>query len=226
MLLLFDIDGTLLVRAAEAHSRALHAAIEEVHGVRAPNAHVPTAGRTDLAIMRSLLLLCDVDARRIDDGAEQTCRAAAEHYARLCPADLSMHVAPGVPDALHALVDAGHTPALVTGNVEAIARLKLRRAGLGPWFSTAPGGFGSEAEDRAELPARARARATPDGEPPVPRGRAVVIGDTPLDIACARADGLRCVAVTTGPHSRADLAGADVVIDGMGALPHVLAAWV
>lgn len=225
MLLLFDIDGTLLIRAAEAHALALHAAIEEVHGVQAPDAFVPTAGRTDLSIMRSLLLLCGVDARAIDDGAEATTAAATIAYARLCPADLSAHVGPGVPDALEGLTYAGHVPALVTGNIEAIARLKLRRAGLGEWFASGPGGFGSDHEDRSELPARARARAAGEDGRPVPRDGAVVVGDTPLDIACARADGVRCVGITTGPHSRADLQEADAVIDRMAELEGVLASW-
>lgn len=223
MLLLFDIDGTLLVRAADAHRLALHAGIEEVHGVQAPDDDIPTAGRTDLAIMRSLLLLCGVDARAIDDGVEATVSAACTAYARLCPPDLSETVAPGVPEALAGLVAAGHTPALVTGNLEPIARLKLRRAGLGEWFASGPGGFGSDHEDRSELPALARRRAG-DGRP-VPRDAAVVIGDTPLDVACAQADGVRCVGITTGPHPAADLAGADVVIDAMADLAGVLAGW-
>lgn len=229
MLLLLDIDGTLLIRAADAHSQALHAAIEEVHGVQAPDACVPVAGRTDLAIMRSLLLLCDVDARAIDDGREALCAAACTAYARLCPPDLSGHVGPGVREALRGLVAAGHRPALVTGNLEPIARLKLRRAGLGRWFAEGPGGFGSDDEDRSALPGLARARAgrTPDGGRgrPVPREHAVVVGDTPLDIACARADGVRCVGITTGPHPAGDLVEADAVIHQMADLAGVLAGW-
>ncbi len=229
MLLLFDIDGTLLLRASDAHQEALHTAIREVHRVEVPDAFVPTAGRTDLAIMRSLLTLADVDARAIDDGVQACCSAACVAYARLCPGDLSEHVAPGVPDALGRLADAGHTVALVTGNLQPIARLKLRRAGLGEWFSSGPGGFGGDQEDRSELPGIARRRAAElrhgAGAAPVPRRDAVVIGDTPLDVACAHADGVRCVAITTGPHRAADLVGADVVIDTMAELHNVLDGW-
>ncbi len=224
MLLLFDIDGTLLVGAADAHREALHTAVREVHRVEVPDAYVATAGRTDLAIMRSLLTLAEVDARAIDDGVHARSDAACAAYARLCPDDLSACVAPGVPAALSAVAAVGHQVALVTGNLEPIARLKLRRAGLGEWFADGPGGFGSDHEDRSELPAVARRRAGRDGVA-VPRGQAVVIGDTPLDVACARADGVRCVGVTTGPDTREDLAGADVVIDGMGQLEAVLSAW-
>lgn len=229
MLLLFDIDGTLLIRAADAHREALHAAVREVHGVDIPDAFVATAGRTDLAIMRSILTLAGVDAREIDDGTQARCAAACVAYARLCEADLRATVGPGVEDALEGLEYAGHTIALVTGNLEPIARLKLRRAGLGEWFAGGPGGFGSDHEDRSELPSLARRRAAElangPGSAPVRRKDAVVIGDTPLDVACAQADGVRCVGITTGPHTAADLFGADAVIHGMGELQDLLAGW-
>jgi phosphoglycolate phosphatase-like HAD superfamily hydrolase len=84
--------------------------------------------------------------------------------------------------------------------------MKLARAGLGKWFSSAPGGFGSDSEDRAALPAIARRRA---GH--VSREQTIVIGDTPRDIACARADGVRCVAVATGQYGADELSEADAV---------------
>jgi phosphoglycolate phosphatase-like HAD superfamily hydrolase len=229
VLLLFDIDGTLLIRAADAHREALHAAIREVDRVEVPDAFVPTAGRTDLAIMRSLLTLAGVDAKKIDDGMEARRTAACVAYARLCPDDLSGLVAPGVTEALARLGDDGHMLGLVTGNLEPIARLKLRRAGLGEWFASGAGGFGSDHEDRTELPALARRLAAElvhgPGAAPVPRHDAVVIGDTPLDIACAPADGVRCIAITTGPYGAADLIDADAVVDGMDELERLIAGW-
>ena len=79
---------------------------------------------------------------------------------------------------------------LLTGNLEPVARLKLRRAGLLEHFPAGQGAYGSDGEDRAALPAIARARAG-SPERPFPRAETVVIGDTPADIACARADGCR-----------------------------------
>ena len=67
MLLLFDIDGTLLLKASAEHAAALHEAIATVHGVEVPTARVETAGRTDPAIARSLLTLAGVDAKRVAD---------------------------------------------------------------------------------------------------------------------------------------------------------------
>ncbi len=225
MLLLFDIDGTLLLKASTEHKEALHDAICSVHHIDIPPGRIETAGRTDPAIARSILTLAGVDAKRVDDGMAELRAACCEAYARRCPDDLTATVSPGMDEVLGALADAGHVLSLVTGNYESIARLKLRRAGIGGHFAAGQGGFGSDEEDRAALPAVARRRAgrrfTPP-ERPCSRAETVVIGDTPRDIACAHADGVRCVAITTGPFSRAELVGADAVVD----TPRELAATV
>jgi hypothetical protein len=83
----------------------------------------------------------------------------------------------------------------VTGNFERVARLKLARAGIGHHFEAGQGAFGSDAEAREALPAIARAARG------LPRERTLVIGDTPHDIACARADGVRVVGIATGPFA-------------------------
>ncbi len=212
MLLLFDIDGTLLQRAADAHRDAIYEALHAVHGVTDPvhRAGHEVAGRTDMEIVRGLLIAAGVSARRIDERADDVRIAACEAYARLCPEDLSAHVTPGICELLEALAARGRDRlALVTGNYEAIARVKLRAAGLGGFFPGGQGGFGSDHEQRAELPRIARGRAG-DGTP-WPRERTVVIGDTPRDIACARADGVRVIAVATGPYPAEELTAADAV---------------
>ena len=220
MLLLFDIDGTLLQRASDAHAAAIHEAIADIWGVdvRAARPALEAAGRTDLEISRALLTALDVPARDIDAGMGRLRTAAAEAYARLVPDDLSDRVTPGVPELLAGLARReGVLLSLLTGNLEAVARLKLRAAGLSGWFPAGQGAFGSDSEDRTRLPAVARARAGADGEggpDAYPRERTVVIGDTPRDVVCARADGVRCIGVTTGPCSAADLAGADEVVAG------------
>jgi phosphoglycolate phosphatase-like HAD superfamily hydrolase len=114
---------------------------------------------------------------------------------------------------------------LLTGNYEQIARLKLGRAGLGGFFAPGQGAFGSDAEDRTALPPIARRRAG-TLQAPYPREQTIVIGDTPRDIACARADGLRCVAVASGPFGADALRGADVVVRNAGELGLALASGV
>jgi phosphoglycolate phosphatase len=209
VLLLFDIDGTLLSAATRAHSQALDGAIREVHGVDTDNlrAKIGPAGRTDGEIARLILLDLGVSARRIDERADDVREACCRIYAEICPPDLSDHLIPGIPELLSWLAGRdGVSLGLLTGNFEPVARLKLARAGIGRWFESGQGAFGSDSEDRAALPAIARRRG---GH--VPREQTIVIGDTPRDIACARADDVRCVAVTTGQYGPEELAGADAV---------------
>lgn len=207
MLCLFDIDGTLLHNAAADHREAIHAAIRRVYGIRNPeDARIEPAGRTDPHIARHITLQLGLSAARFEDRLVDFKRVAVEEYARY-DGDLSGHVVPGIPDVLEELAAREDvTLSLVTGNLQAIAHLKLDRAGIGHYFAHGQGGFGSDAEDRAELPAIARARA--GGIAPE---HTVVIGDTPHDIACARADGVRVVAVTTGPFRADALRGADAI---------------
>ena len=220
MLCLFDIDGTLLLKASAAHAQAVLEAMGAVYGLtERPDGPLQAAGRTDLEIARQLALLGGVSAERFDDGRDDFRVAALGGLRAPVPADdLSAHVAPGIVEVLEAL-DArdGVRLAVLTGNLEPIAHLKLARAGLGRFFEHGQGGFGSDHEDRLELPAIARARAGG-----YPRAQTVIIGDTPRDIACARADGVRCIAVATGPFTAAQLADADVVLDSAHELLDVL----
>ena len=220
LLLLWDIDGTLLQRASLEHAEAMRAALAQVHGeLSLDGRRVEAAGRTDGAIARDLLVAAGLAPPAIDARADDVAAATCAHYDELCPADLSPRLAPGVADTLVAL---GGRPeafrfSLVTGNFERIARLKLARAGIGDWFPEGQGAFGSDAEERERLPPIARSRAGG-----WPRERTVVIGDTPRDIACARADGVRVIAVATGPFGAEALADADAVADSAAALPMVL----
>ena len=195
--------------------------MRDVHGVDVDGLRVDAAGRTDRAIARSLLQASGVDPAQVDGRAEAVLAATVAAYEELCPPDLSATVAPGIAAVLGEL--AGRSEqfrfSLVTGNFEAVARRKLAAAGIGAHFPAGQGAFGSDAEAREDLPPVARARA---GD--WPRERTVVIGDTPRDIACARADGLRVVGVATGPYSAEALAEADAVVAGAAELVAVLEA--
>ena len=223
MLLLFDIDGTLLIEAADAHRDAIYDALRVVHGVTRPDPRgMEAAGRTDADIARALLVNAGVSADRIDARADDLRIAACEAYARLRPADLSARVAPGMAELLAQLAAREDTIlSLVTGNFEPIARMKLDAAGIGGFFASGQGGFGSDDESRAELPAIARRRAG-GGDEPWSRERTVLIGDTPRDIACARADGVRVVAIATGPFAAGELTAADAVARDAHALGAIL----
>lgn len=219
MLLLFDIDGTLLRNAAAEHAQALRLALHQVHGIGAPDgdpAGLPSvlaAGRTDMEIAREIALICGVPTQRFEQSRRELESMCLREYARLVPPDLSGHLVAGIKPLLE---EFGSRPSmilsLVTGNLEGVARLKLDRAGIGSFFASGQGAFGSDSDDRTDLPAIARTRAGAlSGTRPYPRGHTIVIGDTDRDIACARADGVQCLAVTTGPMGAGALHGADAI---------------
>ena len=222
-LLLFDIDGTIVGSASSEHAAALRQALHEVHGLdRGFTSDISAAGRTDGEIARLLLLAAGVSESAIDAGAPAVREATVAAYAELCPTDLTDKVLPGIHDLIDRLSARDDVAlSLVTGNFEPVARRKLASAGVGRYFPPGQGGFGSDAEVRAELPGIARRRAGGAGEP-WPREHTIVIGDTPRDIACARADGVRCVAIATGPFAIDALGDADAVA-GPGELGAVLA---
>jgi phosphoglycolate phosphatase len=219
VLLLFDIDGTLLRNAADAHACALRRALYEVHGLGAsdgdPSAlpRVRAPGRTDMEIAREIALLCELPAKRFDAGRADLMAVCVREFVHLVPDDLSGRVIEGMKALLSELAEQrGVILSLVTGNLEGIARVKLDRAGLGSFFPAGQGAFGSDSDDRSDLPpiARERASAVGDGAS-YPRERTLVIGDTDRDIACAHADGVQCIAVTTGPMGEEDLVHADAL---------------
>jgi phosphoglycolate phosphatase len=104
LLLLFDIDGTLLQRSAAEHSRALREAAAAVFGLAALDGVVETAGRTDGAIVRDLVVGAGVDDPTFEARWDDVQAAAVAAFADLCPDDLSDRVAPGVVELLTALV--------------------------------------------------------------------------------------------------------------------------
>ncbi len=213
MLVLFDIDGTLLKGTTQPVGEAMRAALKEVHGVdtKVIRTQIATAGRTDGEIARAILLNAGVSTARIDALAASVRDSCCRASARLLPDDLSRAVLPGVRELLDWLTEQEHVKlGLLTGNYQPIAQLKLTRAGIGGAFPLGQGAFGSDAEDRTALPAIARRRAG-TVEASYPRRETIVIGDTPRDISCARADGLRCAAVASGPFTSDALASADAV---------------
>lgn len=193
--------------------------MSEVHGVSLDGIRVEAAGRTDSAIARSLLEGAGVSTEAIDRRTQDVLAATCAAYDTLCPPDLSTTLSPGIAELLPELWARADDfkLSLVTGNYERVARRKLAAAGIGRFFAPGQGAFGSDAERREELPAIARTRA---GD--WPRERTVVIGDTPRDIGCARADGIGVVGVATGPYPAQALGDADVVVGSASELEVVL----
>ncbi|MEX2467857.1 MAG: HAD hydrolase-like protein [Gemmatimonadota bacterium] len=219
-LVLFDIDGTL-VHGGPAKG-AFELAMVETFGTTGDVANTSFAGKTDPQIARELLRDAGLVPGEIERGFEKLWKRYLGHLEeRLL--DLPMDVLPGVPDLLDALdphEDVG--VGLLTGNIEGGARLKLGSAKL--WGRFRVGSYGSDHEERDELPAIALRRAHEHWGRQVPPTEAIVIGDTPRDVTCGQKGGARTLAVATGSYATVDLeaTGADRVLPDLSATDDVL----
>ena len=229
MLLLFDIDGTLIRASPHAHQRAMLDAVGEVYGVEFPAGEDPIGrvvpnGKTDRQIVREMLEPRGIAPADVDRGFPDFERVACERHSASRNQVLTGDERDRTAALLRRLASSGHRLALVTGNLEPIARRKMELAGLAGFFGPGQGGFGSDAEARPELVPLARRRA--GGDAPHPAADTVVIGDTPLDVAAAHADGVRAIGVAGFRHTREDLlgAGAEAAIDELDQVEQALAS--
>jgi phosphoglycolate phosphatase len=221
-LVLFDIDGTLL-RTQGLGRAATRAAMLEVFGACGAVDTLYFGGKTDRGILYELLKPEGIDEMTISARMDAY-TAAISRAMQAIIADHDLRVLPGAHEAVTAL--RGRDDMLVgilTGNVAATAHIKLKAAGFDPaWFPV--GAYGDEAADRNDLPPLALERAARHLGHHIPPRQATIIGDTPSDIACARAVGARAVAVATGFASRADLEASqpDWLLDDLTGLLAVL----
>jgi len=224
----FDIDGTLLYARGSGRA-AFRQAFDEALGWEQSVEHINFHGATDLDVFRKIC------AERGERSTPETEQAFFECLAPALDEKMKQNppeVFPNIGNILAELsghwknVDAVSPPrsndrknnrppgssgwklGIVTGNIEATAKLKLKHAGLLEFFDERGFGCGCDHEDRVEIARHAWERA---GKP----SRAVLIGDTPSDINAAKANGMVSIAVATGGFDFQTLekAGADFVFE-------------
>lgn len=227
MLLLFDIDGTL-IRGGRSGRRALGLAFDQIFpsiDSTAAMELVEFNGRTDPQITRDVARAAGISEGELADSWELLKQAYLRHLEVLVEAPNSARPCPGIPELLEHLAGRpGLQLGLLTGNIESGARIKLGPFNMNRYFPE--GGFGSDAEERVAIAAAARAKFEARlGRKLVPTD-VVVIGDTVHDVACGRENGFRTVAVGTGgvPEERLRAAAADLYFADFGHLPDVLGA--
>jgi phosphoglycolate phosphatase-like HAD superfamily hydrolase len=210
---LFDVDGTL-VHAGGAGRRAFERAVGDRCGpIDGALAGLRLDGMTDRFIVRESLRLL---GRRFEDAF---CDALLARYVEHLHAEIhgpGYEVLPGVVDVLETLRERRALIALCTGNVVEGARLKLARGGLDrffEWGASAVYGFAADGEDRVHVVQAALRRASARLGRAVPPAEALVIGDTPRDVAAAHAVGIPVLGVATGRYGTEELrqAGAEHV---------------
>jgi phosphoglycolate phosphatase len=199
-ILLWDIDGTLMrtTRAGSFKDYTIPM-LEEVFGTAGRLPEMKVSGMTDLQIVGEALkhegFTHEHIRERVHELRESYMKAMHKFTGN---GQEVFEVLPGVREALQAVADhPRYQSALVTGNIEPAAYLKMEIAGLADFFPL-PGAFGDESHDRRDLPTLAADRIRKHLDVDLAPSQFIVIGDTPNDIECARHFGARSVAVGTG----------------------------
>jgi phosphoglycolate phosphatase len=219
---LWDIDGTLVSSGGVA-ARAFLDAVAEVTGVRPSAGRRDYGGRLDPEIAGMLLAAVGAAPERVADVLAALERLVA---GRLDELRARTRTCPAVDALLAHLAKAGVRQTVVTGNVAAVARYKLEAALLIPPIEPEFGGYGDSAPDRAAVAQVALDRLAAAGWRPEP-GQVWIVGDTPRDLACAQAIGIRCALVATGRRALAELTGlgADIVLTDLSDPRPLLDLW-
>jgi phosphoglycolate phosphatase-like HAD superfamily hydrolase len=219
--LLFDIDGTL-VSCGGAGRRSLERAMERHLGdaVRPQEtwlSGMKLDGMTDRLIVREAMVALGLDFD------EALCDRILDSYVEALRGEIenpSYRVLPGVERVLERAAGAGVLVGLCTGNIARGARVKLGRGGVDRffgWDDAAPNGFAEDGEARERIVAAVLRRAARLSDRTLSARDAVVIGDTPRDIAAARVHGVPVLAVATGRFTAEQLAdeGADLAVGSL-----------
>jgi phosphoglycolate phosphatase len=198
-LVLWDIDGTLLYSGGVA-GEAMRAAMTRVYGRPSDNERRSYAGKTDQQI-----ILETFPERSPEELLSRLDEFTAAYLDILSAWEDAFRtrgrVLEGAIEILQQLRARGVVQSLLTGNLAPVAHLKLRMMSLIEFFDFESGAYGSDSPRRTDLPLIAAERAAQRYGHVFAGPDIVIVGDTPNDIACARAVGARAVAVATGPFS-------------------------
>ena len=215
VLVLWDVDHTL-VRAGRAGQDLYEIVLAQLYGLDLPGQLTSMAGRTDTSIALEVLTAAGLDAQRELARFHAVMSARAPDVADRVRAEGI--VLPGVRAALAAVArhaaDGPVVQSLLTGNLLALARMKLHPLGLTEHLDLDAGAYGDVSPVRSDLVPVARQNAAARYRADFSGRATVLVGDTPHDIEAAVRASARGVGVATGRFSAAELAsaGADVVL--------------
>lgn len=214
MLVLFDIDGTLL-HSLSAGVHAMTSTLRTLHGTEPDFSAVEVHGRLDTLIWRDLSKAHGYPAH--DEAHAEFKRTYGEHLERRLAERNTVERYPGAKELVEATAAVpGMTIGLLTGNYEHTGMLKVRHAGIDTSLFTI-NAWGDDGPDRRSLVPVAMNRYQQSLGSPVNPRDVVIIGDTPYDVDCAHASGARVIAVATG-HFKIDAlraAGADLAVENL-----------
>jgi phosphoglycolate phosphatase-like HAD superfamily hydrolase len=205
----FDIDNTL-IKSSAGHVESLILAIKDIYGLKTSINVINHHGMTDPEIIIRILGKHEVDDKIIQSKLKRCMDDMQLHYAQIVQSE-NIVVLEGVFNLLSNLDQKGFLLGLVTGNLESIARAKLKKIGINDFFKF--GGFGSDHISRTELVKIAVGRAANQFQLD-DNNQIFHIGDAPQDMRAACEAGVTPIGVATGIFSTAELesAGASQVV--------------
>jgi phosphoglycolate phosphatase len=205
-ILLWDIDGTLIrsIRTGAFKDYTIPV-LEDVFGTAGRLREMKVSGMTDLQIVGEALRHEGFTHEHVRERIDRLRERYMEEMQKATGNGKQLfELLPGVREVLKAVADhPNYYSALLTGNIQPAAYLKLELASLSEFFEL-PGAFGDDSHDRRDLPALAAERINRHLDLDLQPRQFIVIGDTPNDIDCARHFGARAVAVATGRLYRAE----------------------
>jgi len=208
-LALFDIDKTL-IKSSNGHGAAFSIAFKEVYGVNASTDIIQTDGMTDQQIIFEVLKIKGLDEENIREKLDLCMGKMAEVFDKIVNTD-EIIILPGVKELLEKFKDNNILTGLVTGNLEPIARGKMKKLNLNHYFNV--GGFGNEHINRTELVKIAIKKAQSNFNF-IFSNNVYLFGDAPQDMKAANEAGIIPIGVTTGIYSKKELenAGAAIIL--------------
>lgn len=204
LLLLFDVDGTL-VRSQGVGAQLMVKAVQELLKRPIRWQKEDFLGNTDSAIIQTLLLHNQATASDISALSARALEIYKKEFVQLIRTENLVELLEGVGETLNTLEKISSVKlGLLTGNLREVAYAKLTRLGLDGKFRV--GAFGDDALRREDLPPLAVQRAETVFNCYIPPENIWLIGDTPRDIAAAHANRMNCLALATGHFSKEELA--------------------
>lgn len=198
ILLIWDIDGTLIC-SEDITKKTIEQTFDGMFGIKNVCENLTLSGKTDTMIYREI---CD------NQGIEEDCYDKLfEKYCKILDENIAIadaiYTTPGIPTLFELLQKEGIINVLGTGNIEKSARMKLSSVGLNNLFKT--GGFGDKEDSRDNIIKKAIQNAKDFYKTEIAQENIYVIGDTPRDIGCAKANNVKSIAVATGNYSVEEL---------------------
>ena len=204
-LLLFDIDGTLM-EESPTHTASFNYICQSIYGVQTDIESFPRHGMTDTGILYGLLKKENMEDDQIRNSMKKAFSAMVEYVSANLKSD-DYKLLDNVSAVLEKLHKSEYNLGILTGNLQAIASLRLEKSGISSYFVA--GGYGDDSRVRSELVNHAIQRFGKSIE----RENIYLIGDTPLDIRAARDASVNAIGVATGVYKSSDLSGADLVLE-------------